>query len=97
MGGGEELDRYAWYANNVCLLEESCNGEGAVTIKARLKRKPLVVDEHALHRAKKALGVKTDAEVIRLSAERIAEMEAFWKCMDKSRHTLSPGSIVEAS
>ena len=60
--------------------------------KAKLKRKSFFVDELALHRARKALGAKTDAEVIRLSVERIAEMEAFWQFMDKSRRTLSPGS-----
>ncbi len=64
--------------------------------KAKLKRKSFFVDELALQRAKKALGAKTDAEVIRLSVERIAEMETFWKFMNKSRRTLSPGSI-EAS
>jgi hypothetical protein len=35
-----------------------------------LKRKSYFVDEHALKRAKKALGVKTKAEAIRLSVER---------------------------
>lgn len=61
--------------------------------KARLKRKSFFVDELALQRARKILGAKTDAEVIRLSVERIAEMEAFWQFMNKSRRTLSPGSI----
>jgi hypothetical protein len=61
--------------------------------KAKLKRKSFFVDELALQRAKKVLGVKTDAEVIRLSVERMAEMEAFWQFMNKSRRRLSPGSI----
>jgi hypothetical protein len=61
--------------------------------RAKLKRKSFFVDELALQRARKALGAKTDAEVIRLSVERIAEMEAFWRFMNKSRCTLSPGSI----
>jgi hypothetical protein len=60
--------------------------------KAVLKRKSFLVDERALQRARRLLGVKTDAEVIRLSVERIAEMEAFWQFMNKSRRTLSPGS-----
>ncbi len=64
-----------------------------MTTKAKLKRKSFFVDELALQRARKALGAKTDAEVIRLSVERIAEMEAFWKFMNKSRRTLSLGSI----
>ena len=61
--------------------------------KANLKRKSFFVDERTLHRAKKALKVKTNAEVIRLSVERIAEMEEFWKFMKKTRRTLKPGSV----
>jgi len=48
-----------------------------------------------LSRAKKALGAKTDAEAIRMSVERVAEMEEFWKFMQKSLHTLKPGSLEE--
>ena len=62
-------------------------------IGAKLKRKSFFVDESSLHRAKKALGVKTNAEVIRMSVERIAEMEKFWEFMGKSRHALKPGSL----
>jgi len=61
--------------------------------KARLKRKSFFMDERALKRAKKALGVKTDADVVRVSVERIGEMEAFWRFMKKSRRSLKPGSI----
>jgi hypothetical protein len=61
--------------------------------RAKLRRKSFFVDERALNRAKKALKVKTDAEVIRVSVERIAEMEEFWEFMQKSRRTLRPGSI----
>lgn len=61
--------------------------------KAKLKRKSFFVDERALNRARKALGVKTDAQVIRLSVERIAEMEEFWEFMKKSQHTLRPGTL----
>lgn len=61
--------------------------------KAKLKRKSFFVNERALQRARKALGVKTDAEVVRLSVERIAEMQAFWQFMKNSRGTLRPGSI----
>lgn len=63
--------------------------------EAKLKRRAFFVDEHALQRAKKALGVKTDAEVIRLSVERVVEMDEFWRLMEKSRHTLKPGSFAE--
>jgi hypothetical protein len=45
--------------------------------RVKLKRKSYFVDERALSRAKKALGVKPEAEVIRLSVERVAEMEEF--------------------
>lgn len=62
-------------------------------IGTKLKRKSFFVDETALHRAKKALRVKTNAEVIRLSVERVAEMEEFWEFMKKSRRTLQPGSL----
>jgi hypothetical protein len=64
-------------------------------VGAKLKRRSFFVDAGALHRAKKALGVKTNAEAIRMSVERIAEMEEFWKFMKKSRHTLQPGSLEE--
>jgi hypothetical protein len=61
--------------------------------RVKLKRKSYFVDERALKRAKKALGVKTEAEVIRLSVERVAEMEEFWEFMKKSRRSLKPGSV----
>jgi len=61
--------------------------------RTKLKRKSYFVDERALRRAKKALGVKTDAEVIRLSVERVAEMEEFWGFMNKTRRSLKPGSV----
>lgn len=63
--------------------------------RANLKRRSFFVDDRTLRQAKKALGVKTDAEVIRLSVERIAEMEEFWQFMQKSRRTLPPGSVEE--
>lgn len=61
--------------------------------RAKLKRKSYFVDERVLNRAKKALGVKTEAEVIRLSVERVAEMEELWEFMKKTRRTLRPGSV----
>lgn len=60
---------------------------------ATLKRKSFFVDERALRRAKKALGAASDAEAVRVSVERIAEMEEFWRFMKLSRRTLRPGSI----
>ena len=62
---------------------------------ATLRRKSFFVDEQAIQRAKKALGVKTDAEAIRLSVDRVAEMDDFWRFMRKSRKALKPGSFAE--
>jgi hypothetical protein len=61
--------------------------------QAALKRKSFFVDERVLRRAKKALRLATDAEVVRVSVERIAEMEEFWRFMKNSRRTLKPGSL----
>jgi hypothetical protein len=58
-----------------------------------LKRKSYFVDERTLKRAKKALGVKPEAEVIRLSVERVTEMEEFWEFMNKTRRSLKPASV----
>lgn len=65
-------------------------------MRAKLKRKSFFVDERALARAKKALGVKTHAEVVRLSVERAAEMEEFWKFFKKTRRTLRPASLEKS-
>ena len=64
--------------------------------RAKLKRKSYFVDERALNRAKKALGVKSESEVIRLSVERVAEMEEFWQFMKKTRRSLTPGSLEKS-
>lgn len=61
--------------------------------KPRLKRRSFFVDERTLRQAKRALGVASDAEVIRQSVERIAEMEEFWRFMKRSAGALKPGSI----
>jgi hypothetical protein len=62
----------------------------------KLKRASFFVDENILRRAQKVLGVKTRAEVIRLSVERVVEMEEFWRFMEKSRRTVQPGSFAES-
>lgn len=59
----------------------------------KLKRKSFFVDPRTLRRAKKALGVATEAEVVRLSVERVTEMEEFWQFMKNSRRILKPGSV----
>ena len=58
-----------------------------------LTRKAFFIDTATLRRAKRALRVRTDAETIRVSLERVAEMERFWRLMSKSRASLKPGSI----
>jgi len=58
-----------------------------------LKRKAFFVDERAVRRARKALGAASDAEAIRMSVERIAEMEDFWRLMHDARSSLRPGSV----
>jgi len=63
--------------------------------RTKLKRKSYFVDEGALSRAKKALGVKTEAEVIRLSVERVAEMEEFWQFMKKNSPLTQTGERGE--
>jgi hypothetical protein len=61
-----------------------------------LKRKSFFVDERTLRRARKALGVKTNAEAVRLAVATIGEMEEFWRFMEKSRRSLRPGSVAES-
>ena len=58
-----------------------------------LTRKSFYIDEDTLRRAKRVLRVRTDAEAIRLSLERVAEMERFWKFMTKNRGALKRGSF----
>jgi Arc/MetJ family transcription regulator len=68
---------------------------GGIDLAGRgsLKRKAFFVDELALRQARKALGVDTDSEAVRLSVERVAEMEVFWRFMQRSRRRLERGSI----
>jgi len=61
----------------------------------KLKRKAFFVDEAKLRRAKRALGVKTDADVVRLSIERVVEMDRFRSFMTKTRKSLPVGSFSE--
>jgi hypothetical protein len=60
---------------------------------AVLTRKSFFVNARTVRRAKRALGVATEAEAVRLSVERIAEMEAFWRFLRKTRAALTPGSF----
>ncbi len=61
--------------------------------RARLKRTSLFIDPSALARARRALGAVSDAEAVRLSIERVADMERFWRFMARSRRSLRPGSF----
>ena len=61
--------------------------------RSALKRRAFFVDEQALRRAKKVLGVTTDAEVVRLSVARVTEMEEFWRFMAQTRRSLRRGSL----
>jgi hypothetical protein len=59
----------------------------------RYSRKSFFVDVRAVSRARKALGVRTDAEAVRLALERVVESERFWRFMATSRGRLEPGSL----
>jgi hypothetical protein len=63
--------------------------------RPRLIRKAFFVDEREIRRAKRALGAPTDAEAVRLSVKRVAEMEEFWRFMDATHGTLKPDSFSE--
>ena len=60
---------------------------------APLKRTSFFIDVRALRRARNALGASSDAETVRMSVDRIADMERFWSFMKKSRRKLKSGSI----
>ena len=60
---------------------------------SRYVRKSFFVNEKAVKRARKALGVATDAAAVRLSLDRVVEMEEFWRFMAGTRKRLRPGSI----
>lgn len=59
----------------------------------RLRRTSLFIDPGALARARRALGATSDAETVRLSLERVAEMERFWRFMARSRRSIRSGSF----
>jgi hypothetical protein len=71
----------------------ACSKEIPMATRPSLKRKAFFVDEESVRRARKALGVATDAEAIRSSLERVAEMEDFWRFMKRTRRSLRPGSF----
>jgi hypothetical protein len=62
---------------------------------AKLKRKSFFVNALTLRRARKALGVASDAEAVRQSVAQVVEMDEFWRFMKKSRGAAKPGSFRE--
>ena len=60
---------------------------------SRKVRKAFYVEPRLIKRAKRLLGLRSDADVVRKSVERLVEMEEFWCFMDKSKRTLAPGSF----
>ncbi len=59
----------------------------------RFTRRSYFVDEGAIRRARRVLGVHSNAEAVRLAVERVVEMQGFWRFMTRSRASLKPGSI----
>jgi Arc/MetJ family transcription regulator len=64
----------------------------SVATATAYKRKSFLVDEAAIRRARKALGVGTDAEAVRAAVGRVVEMEEFWRFMMDSRGKLARGA-----
>jgi hypothetical protein len=58
-----------------------------------LQRKSFFVNPRVVRRAQKVLRVGTEAEAVRLSLERVADMEDFWRFMARTRRSLNPGNI----
>jgi len=46
-----------------------------------------------LRRAKKMLGLRSEAEVVRVAVERVTEMAEFWRLMNRTRANLKPRSV----
>ena len=59
----------------------------------RKVRKGFYVEPQLIKRAKRLLGLRTEAEVVRVSVRRVVEMEEFWRLMDKTAGILKPGSF----
>lgn len=59
-----------------------------------LERRSFFIDPAILRRAKRALGVRTDADAVRLALEQAADTEAFWKLMDESRARLQDHPVI---
>lgn len=64
-----------------------------MSIVTRKVRKAFYVEPHLIKRAKRLLGLRTEAEVIRLSVERVVEMEELWRFMDWTKGVLKVRSF----
>ena len=64
---------------------------------SQMVRKAYYVEPGLIRRAKKLLRLRTEAEVIRLSVERMVEMEEFWRFMDRSKGKAGAGGFTERS
>lgn len=60
---------------------------------ARLRRTSVFLDPVALRKARRALGVATDAEAVRASLARVGEMDEFWRFMARTRGRLKRGTF----
>lgn len=65
-----------------------------MTRPIRKIRRAFYVEPRMIARAKRLLGVKTDAEVVRTSIERMVEMEEFWRFLDRTRGSVKPHSFT---
>ena len=52
---------------------------------AKYTRKSFFVNAKAIGQARRALGVGTDAEAVRVAVDRVVEMEKFWSFMSATR------------
>jgi hypothetical protein len=77
------------------MLSWILGGLHAVAANRNLTRKSFFIDPSALRRARRILGVGSDAEVVRLSIERVVEQERFWNFMRKSGGRLTSDAFDE--
>jgi hypothetical protein len=62
-------------------------------MKTRLKRKSFFIDERELGEARKALGVGTEAETIRVALREVTRMTVLARFMDRTGGSLPRGSF----
>jgi hypothetical protein len=58
-----------------------------------LVRRAFFVEPRALQRARRVLGAKTDAEVVRRSIDHVLESDAWWRFMRRSKGRLPRGTF----